>query len=180
MRAAPKVVLARPSLRCRDEFIGAARRSRKLHGAFAHAPDTDERFGQHLAGARRRNREVFWLRHGDDRALVGVVTADQIVRGLFQSAYLGYYAFVPYAGRGCMRAGLALVLDRLFDALRLHRVEANIQPDNEASKRLVRGLGFQLEGYSPKYLKIGGVWRDHERWALLVDDWRAHKRARHR
>ena len=56
-----------------------------------------------------------------------------------------------------------------FTNLRLHRVEANIQPDNEASRRVAVANGFRLEGYSPRYLKIGGRWRDHERWCALAD-----------
>jgi ribosomal-protein-alanine N-acetyltransferase len=70
-----------------------------------------------------------------------------------------------------MREALEAVLRLAFGALRLHRVEANIQPQNRASIALVKSLGFRREGYSRRYLKIGGRWRDHERWALLVDDW---------
>ena len=88
-----------------------------------------------------------------------------------RSAYLGYYAFVPHAGRGYMSEGLALALRWAFRELHLHRVEANIQPANEASRALVRRLGFRREGFSRQYLKIGGRWRDHERWALLAEDW---------
>jgi ribosomal-protein-alanine N-acetyltransferase len=72
-----------------------------------------------------------------------------------------------------MREGLELVLRRAFGDLRLHRIEANIQPGNHASIALAKGAGFQREGFSPRYLKIGGRWRDHERWAILADDWRA-------
>jgi len=72
-----------------------------------------------------------------------------------------------------MTEGLQLVLRHAFRRLKLHRLEANIQPANTASIRLVRSLGFRKEGFSPRYLKIGGRWRDHERWALLVEDWRA-------
>lgn len=71
-----------------------------------------------------------------------------------------------------MREALTAVLRLAFGPLRLHRVEANIQPQNRASVELVRSLGFRREGYSRRYLKIGGRWRDHERWALLVEDWR--------
>jgi ribosomal-protein-alanine N-acetyltransferase len=73
-----------------------------------------------------------------------------------------------------MREGIQLVLRNAFLTLRLHRVEANIQPGNRASIALARGAGFRREGFSPRYLKIGGRWRDHERWALLADEWRNH------
>jgi len=63
------------------------------------------------------------------------------------------------------------VVSRAFRQLRLHRLEANIQPDNEASRRLVKRLGFKLEGFSPRYLKIAGKWRDHERWAVTAENW---------
>lgn len=71
-----------------------------------------------------------------------------------------------------MKEGLSLVIHRAFEELGLHRVEANIQPENRASRALVRGLGFRLEGFSPRYLKILGRWRDHERWALTAEDWK--------
>ena len=78
-----------------------------------------------------------------------------------------------YANQGYMREGIELVLREAFLNLRLHRIEANIQPGNHASIALARGAGFSREGFSPRYLKIGGRWRDHERWAILADDWRA-------
>ena len=71
-----------------------------------------------------------------------------------------------------MREGIELVLRRAFLTLRLHRIEANIQPGNRASIALAAGAGFRREGFSPRYLKIGGRWRDHERWAILAEEWR--------
>ncbi len=103
-------------------------------------------------------------------AVVGVFNASQISRGNFLSANLGYYACVPYAGRGLMREALPQVIAHLFGEIGLHRIEANIQPGNAASIALARGAGFRLEGFSPRYLRIDGVWQDHERWALLADE----------
>jgi ribosomal-protein-alanine N-acetyltransferase len=103
--------------------------------------------------------------------LVGVIAISEIVRGSFQSAYLGYYAFVPHNEKGFIRAGLIRVINYAFRDLRLHRLEANIQPGNHNSVGLVRSLGFQLEGLSPRYLKIAGRWRDHERWAIRREEW---------
>lgn len=112
----------------------------------------------------------FVCRRVDDK-LVGVVNVSQIYRGNFRSAYLGYYVFHPYAKMGYMSAGLALVLRKAFTNFRLHRLEANIQPGNVASKSLVKRSGFRLEGFSKRYLKIDGEWRDHERWAITIEDW---------
>jgi len=102
---------------------------------------------------------------------------NEIVRGAFQSGYLGYWVGGPYARQGYMTEAVGLVLRQAFGRLGLHRVEANVQPHNAASTALVRRLGFRLEGRSPRYLKIGGRWRDHDRWALLADEWRAPRRA---
>ena len=71
---------------------------------------------------------------------------------------------------------MALLLDLAFGPLSLHRLEANIQPGNHASIALARGAGFRLEGYSPRYLLIGGQWRDHERYALTADERHARRR----
>ena len=106
-------------------------------------------------------------------SVVGVLNLTEIVRGVFKSAYLGFYSFTPYTGKGFMREGLVLLIRHAFRELELHRIEANIQPENTRSLSLVRALGFQKEGFSPRYLKIGGKWRDHERWALLAESWRA-------
>jgi [ribosomal protein S5]-alanine N-acetyltransferase len=109
---------------------------------------------------------------------VGSVNLSEIVRGRFENAYLGYQVGAPFARQGYMTEALALALRIAFGPLRLHRVEANIQPRNVASIALVRRAGFRREGLSRRYLKIGGRWRDHERWALLVEEWRANRRSR--
>jgi ribosomal-protein-alanine N-acetyltransferase len=106
----------------------------------------------------------------DSGEIAGVINISQIVMGLFRSAYLGYYAVAGVEGRGLMAEALAQVLDFAFGELGLHRLEANIQPGNARSIALVERLGFRKEGFSPRYLKIDGDWRDHERWAILAED----------
>ena len=114
--------------------------------------------------------------HRQGGRLVGVVNVSNIVRRTFQSASLGYYAFDGFAGQGLMREALQRVLARAFGQLKLHRLEANIQPDNAPSLALVRRCGFVHEGFSRRFLKLAGRWRDHERWAILAEDWRAARR----
>ena len=101
---------------------------------------------------------------------MGVVNLSAIVAGMFQSAYLAYYGMVALAGHGLMTEVVQLATAHAFGVLGLHRLEANIQPGNSCSIALVKQLGFRLEGFSPRYLRIGGEWRDHERWALLADE----------
>lgn len=167
-----RVALREPTLDDQAAFIAAARRSRKLHGRFAHPPLTPKQFRERLARLPEPNHEGRVVVDAASGELVGVINLNEIVRGPSQSAYLGYYAFEPYAGKGLMTEGLALVLQLAFDELRLHRLEANIQPDNARSLALVQRLGFQREGFSPRYLKLAGRWRDHERWAMLRESWR--------
>ncbi len=104
--------------------------------------------------------------------IVGVININDVIRGAFQSASLGYYAFAPYAGQGLMHEGMLLVLKHAFGKLKLHRLEANIQPENRASIALAQKCGFVREGISRRLLKVRGRWRDHERWALLAEDMR--------
>lgn len=168
------VALERPAARHLTAFVAAARRSRRLHAGWVTPPRTEDAYRKYLVDCRQANRERYLIVDGDD--LVGVAALNEIVRGAFQSAYLGYYAFAPHTGRGLMHRGLSLVLDRAFGEHRLHRVEANIQPENQASLRLARRLGFEKEGFSPGYLKVSGRWRDHERFALRAPQWKTHKR----
>jgi [ribosomal protein S5]-alanine N-acetyltransferase len=179
-RARPRVVTAqdrvylRPPVRAdQGEFVSLMRVSRSFHRPWASAPTDDERFAAYLADARRPDFEAMLVCRQHDRAILGFFNLSQITRGYLQSAYLGYAVGKPFARQGYMREGLDLVLRQAFLTLRLHRIEANIQPGNHASLALAQGVGFRREGFSPRYLKIGGRWRDHERWAILVDDWRS-------
>jgi ribosomal-protein-alanine N-acetyltransferase len=160
-----------PQASDRDEFLSLARASRELHRPWVRAPETPREFEAYLVRCSNQADRCFLVLRRTDDALAGVYNVSQIVRGFFESAYLGYYAFAPSAGTGLMAEGLELVMRHCFRRLRLHRLEANIQPENERSKLLVQRAGFRYEGYSPRYLKIGGRWRDHERWAITREDW---------
>lgn len=148
------------------------RASRRLHRPWLTAPTTDAAFDMLLLRVRDDRYEPLLACRRDDGAIVGFFNIGEIVRGPFQSAYVGYGAVAAHAGCGYMTEGLELVLARAFEELRLHRLEANIQPDNRPSIALVTRCGFVREGFSERYLKIGGRWRDHERWAIRAEQWR--------
>lgn len=176
MNSNSRVYLRPPARSDQEEFITLMRASRAFHSPWATAPTDEERFSAYLADARRADFEALLACRTADDAILGFFNLSQIIRRGFQSAYLGYAVGKPFAGQGYMRDGLELVLRHAFTIMRLHRIEANIQPSNTSSLALARGAGFRREGFSPRYLKIGGRWRDHERWAILAEEWRARAR----
>ncbi len=179
--AGANVYLRPPRLSDAGAFHAAVRASGALHRGWTSAPGTPRALRQIRPAAtrppaRRRRTPDSSCSGARDDALVGVYNFSEIVRGAFQSAYLGYFAFVPLAGKGLMSEGLALALDVAFGKLKLHRVEVNIQPNNARSLALAMRLGFTREGYSRRYVKISGRWRDHVRFAMLAEDWRKLRR----
>lgn len=174
----PRVDVRSPTPADRHDFLAAMRSSRRYHRPWLTAPTTDEAFDVLLTRAEDPAFEPMLVCRLEDGAIVGFINISQIVRGPFQSAYLGYGGVAAFAGQGYMREGLELVLARAFADLRLHRLEANIQPGNHASIALVRGAGFVREGFSERYLKIAGRWRHHDRWAIRVEQWRARRSGR--
>lgn len=183
-------------------FLAASRSSRTLHRPWVHPPETPVEFRKFVrACGETRRRFLLWGRDSGDTDLwgtdadsdrsagagrrkgkrgnasgppvVGYFSLSEITRGNLNSAYLGYWVTAAYSGQGAMTEGMELLLRAAFRHLRLHRIEANIQPENTASIALARAAGFRLEGFSPRYLKVGGRWRDHERWAITIEDWQA-------
>jgi ribosomal-protein-alanine N-acetyltransferase len=154
----------------KNSLIAAYERSVNIHSPFTLAPtNIDEYIDQ---------TDRYLVCNKESHDIVGTFHISNIVRGWFQSAYLGYEVFSPYQQRGLMYQGLLLLIEEAFTQLNLHRLEANIQPDNIASIKLVAKAGFIKEGYSKNYLRIGGnEWKDHERWVILNDHWqdKAHK-----
>jgi len=171
-RGASRVYVRRPRFTDEQEFVELMRESQDFHRQWATAPTDVARFAAYLEDTARPDFEAFLVCRVEDERILGFFNLSQITRGSLQGAYLGYAAAARYAGQGYMREGIELVVREAFLELRLHRIEANIQPGNSASLALARGAGFKREGFSPRYLKINGQWRDHERWALLAEDWR--------
>jgi len=176
-----RVHLRPPRRTDQQSFLVHARHSRAMHRGWVQAPDTAEAFAAYVRRYRPRvdaPRNVGFLivRNGDD-AFTGVINFSEIIRGAFRSAYVGYYAFAGQAGDGHMTEGFALALDFAFRDLGLHRIEANVQPANTRSLALVERLAFVREGYSRRYVKIAGRWRDHVRFAMLAEDWRKQRTA---
>lgn len=176
-----RLVLRRPRPEDEAAYLALLRTSAGFHAPWFPSPPTDrdpyarETFRAYLA-ADDGVRGVRGLIFRPPGTLLGAINLNEIVRGIFQSAYLGYWLGAEHTGQGTMREALGLMLtfafgDPIDDGLGLHRLEANIMPENRASLEVVRSLGFRLEGLSRRYLKIAGTWRDHERWALTAEEW---------
>lgn len=168
-RAQLRVRLVAPRPEDEAEFIEAMSASRHLHHPWVTAPCSPAAWRRYLQRLEREDEAGFLVRRRVDGALCGVVNLNVITYEALCSAYVSYYAAAATTGMGYMKEGLRLVAEKAFGSLGLHRLEANIQPGNEASVRLVESVGFECEGYSPRLLHINGKWRDHERWALLSD-----------
>lgn len=172
MTALPRgelVHLRHPRSADRDAFIDAVRRSRRLHRPWVHPSESPEAFATYLRRVRDPRHAGFLVVRNEDEALAGVINLSDIIDGVFRSAFMGYFAFTPFARRGYMREGIELVAEHAFGPMGLHRINANVQPENAASAALLRACGFRLEGSSPRYLHLDGDWRDHRSWTLLAD-----------
>jgi [ribosomal protein S5]-alanine N-acetyltransferase len=167
MKEKPRIYIRPPDLPDMEAFVAAARRSRKLHKPYIIAPDTPEKFAAYLERMALPGNFPFLICRRDTEDLVGVINLTNVIRGMFHNGYLGYYAFAGQQGQGLMKQGLRAVVKHAFKVMKMHRLEANIQPANVPSIALAASCGFQKEGFSPRYLKVRGKWRDHERWAIV-------------
>lgn len=170
-----KALLRPPTFEDFAEFTRASESSRKFHRGLVSPPVDRTGFDELLNRNETPENEFFLVCRAEDDAIAGAINLSQIFRSSFQNAYLGYYLFENFTGNGLMTEAVALILRRSFKTLKLHRVEANVQPENSASIKVLEKNNFAKEGFSPKYLKIGGRWRDHERWAIIVENWRNRK-----
>jgi ribosomal-protein-alanine N-acetyltransferase len=172
-RPAPAVALRPPEPEDREAFIAAMVDSAELHRPWVTPPVTTPEFDAWLTRAGRTDFDANLAVRPEDGEIVGYFNLSQIIRGPLQSAFLGYGGVARWSGVGYMAAALRLVQERSFTDLGLHRIEANVQPGNAPSIALVERCGFVREGFSERYLKIGGRWRDHVRFAIRADQWQS-------
>lgn len=153
-----------------DEFTTLAAGSTAHHRPWLLPPATAEAYAVYAGKLiEDPTRAGFLVCERESGRIAGFININNIVEGAFRCGAIGYGAFAHAVGQGLMGEGLGLVVHHAFGPLGLHRLEANIQPGNTASRRLVHRAGFRLEGFSPDFLFIDGAWRDHERWAITQE-----------
>ena len=168
-----RVHIFAPSRDTGADYLAMTQSSKAYHRPWVFPATDMRRYRLYLERINSGRSLGFFVGRNEDDRLVGVVNINDIIMGGFRSGSLGYYADMELAGKGYMADGLALVLDHAFTVLDLNRLEANVQPANAASIALIRKVGFRKEGFSPKFLQIDDIWRDHERWAILSEEWLA-------
>ncbi|USO00341.1 MAG: GNAT family N-acetyltransferase [Phycisphaeraceae bacterium] len=136
-------------------------------------PFGPDAFDREIACHQLDEQERWLIVRRDDGAIVGRLAITAIERGPFLNGRFGYWIGDGFTGRGYMTEAIRLGVRRAFTKMGLHRIEANIQPHNAASRRAVAKAGFRLVGYSPNYLQIRGRWVDHEHWAITKEMWEA-------
>jgi ribosomal-protein-alanine N-acetyltransferase len=101
----------------------------------------------------------------------GEVNVNNVVRGAFRSAHVGYWVDQRWAGAGVIPEALVAVFGFAFDEVGLHRLEINIIPRNERSRRVVEKLDIRCEGLAERLIEINGIWEDHLRFAITGEEW---------
>lgn len=151
----------------RRELLALNLASRELHYPWISPPLTPHMFKVYLRRTQRDDHAGYAICLRESHEIVGVININNMIQGALRSASVGYYVAKVHVGKGYMREGLIHVKELAFGELGLHRLEANIQPANKASIRLVRSCGFEQEGLARQFLYIEGAWRDHERWVAI-------------
>ena len=171
-----KVLLRPPTMKDFREFSAMSKASRSAFRTFAVTHFTRERFAEWIGNWKRDDARTFLICRQPDGVIVGSMGLFNIVRRQVKTSFIGYSIGAAHQRQGYATEALQLVLRYAFRKLRLHRVEASIQPRNKPSLALVKRAGFTCEGLSRRLVKIGGRWRDHERWAILAEEWRPLRR----
>jgi len=165
-----RTLIRTPEATDEEAFLEAMQESIGLHSPWLSAPKTHADWERYMRRLQRDNEAGFLVKRIHDGAICGVVNLNIITYEALCGAYVSYFGVAAQVEKGYMREGLTQVVRHAFDKMGLHRLEANIQPGNLPSIALAQSVGFQYEGFSPRFLKINGEWCDHERWAVLADD----------
>jgi ribosomal-protein-alanine N-acetyltransferase len=158
-----------PQAEDKEAFLAAMRDSVGLHYPWVSAPKDHAGWERYMTRLARDNEAGFLIKRLEDGLICGVINLNIITYEALCSAYVSYFGVTAQAEKGYMKEGMLQVIQHAFGELGLHRLEANIQPENLPSIAFAQGVGFQYEGFSPRFLKINGKWCDHERWALLAE-----------
>jgi [ribosomal protein S5]-alanine N-acetyltransferase len=153
------------------EFTRLVSASRSFLRPWVNPASTPEAYERYLQYSRRASVCALVISRILDHRIVGACNLSRMCRSNLPQASLGYWVGAEFSGRGYMTDALHLVLRYAFENLKLHRIEADIQPENADSKELVARVGFRLAGFSPRYLRVAARWTDHERWAIGREDW---------
>lgn len=158
-----------PGAADKELFLAAMKESAGFHHPWVSAPKDDAGWERYMRRLERVNEAGFLVKRIHDGVICGVINLNVITYEALCSAYVSYFGVHSQSEHGYMKEGMLQVIRHAFTELGLHRLEANIQPANLASIGFARSTGFEYEGFSPRLLKINGVWCDHERWAVLAD-----------
>lgn len=171
-----KVFLRPPTMKDFREFSAMLKASRAAFRTLAPTNFTRQRFAEFVGNWQHDDARSFLICRHPDGVIVGSMGLFNIVRRQVKTSFIGYAVGAAYQREGYATEALQLVLSFAFRKLRLHRVEASIQPRNKPSRALAKRAGFKCEGLSRRLVKIGGRWRDHERWAILAEEWQPLRR----
>ncbi len=173
----PPIYIRTPTLDDSAEFLASLKspNTRQFFRNVGMPPSNPAAYKKYIARISTDRHEGFFVCHKKTHQILGVINLNEIVRGVFQSTFLGYYILPQHTGHGYLTQGLRLVARRAFSQLKLHRLEANIMPDNKPSLAVVKRCAFHYEGLARRYLKMVGRWRDHKRFALIREDWLQHR-----
>lgn len=145
-----------------------------------HHPDPETNRDVFAARCNARERE----RHAGTQFAFGIfvdgqfsgeINLNNVVRGAFQSATIGYWIDQARAGRSYVAEAVAVLAQYSFEELQLHRLEICIIPRNANSRRVMEKLGIRAEGLAERFLEIDGVWEDHVRYGITVEEWTARR-----
>ncbi|MBX7139996.1 MAG: GNAT family N-acetyltransferase [Chitinophagales bacterium] len=102
----------------------------------------------------------------DDPALLGTIAFWRLIPENYR-AEIGYMLHPDFQGRGLMSEAMTEVIRYGFEVMNLHSIEANINPGNEVSRKLLLKFRFQKEAYFRENYFFNGKFLDSEIYSLI-------------